>query len=70
MSIDCPFPQGFNYAVFIYAISLIILFGNFFNKAYVEKGKKSSDNFANGSIGNVKNGACLPNNMGKNKKIL
>ncbi|XP_053395945.1 elongation of very long chain fatty acids protein 4-like [Mercenaria mercenaria] len=31
---DCEFPQGFNYAVFLYAISLIILFGNFFSKTY------------------------------------
>ena len=34
---DCDFPQGFNYAVFLYAISLIVLFSNFFQKAYRKK---------------------------------
>ncbi|CAH1772236.1 unnamed protein product [Owenia fusiformis] len=46
MTIDCNFPQGFNYAVFFYAITLIILFGNFYYKSYVEKKatKKQSQN--------------------------
>ncbi|XP_072052023.1 very long chain fatty acid elongase 4-like [Amphiura filiformis] len=37
MTTDCPFPQGFNYAVFLYAISMIILFGNFYAKSYRKK---------------------------------
>ncbi|XP_076075633.1 very long chain fatty acid elongase 4-like isoform X2 [Mytilus galloprovincialis] len=34
---DCDFPQGFNVAVFIYAITLILLFGNFYYHSYLEK---------------------------------
>ncbi|KAK3089790.1 hypothetical protein FSP39_006559 [Pinctada imbricata] len=37
---NCDFPAGFNYAVFIYAITLIILFSNFYSKAYNEKKMK------------------------------
>ena len=36
---DCNFPQGFNVAVFLYAISLIMLFANFFVKSYTNKQK-------------------------------
>ena len=42
MVTDCPFPQGFNYAVFIYAFTLIALFSNFYVKAYSKKTVKSS----------------------------
>ncbi|OWF42129.1 elongation of very long chain fatty acids protein 4-like [Mizuhopecten yessoensis] len=35
--IDCDFPQGFNVAVFLYSISLIFLFGNFYYRAYLLK---------------------------------
>ncbi|XP_060593391.1 elongation of very long chain fatty acids protein 4-like [Ruditapes philippinarum] len=38
---DCDFPQGFNYAVFLYAISLIVLFANFFQKSYCNNKEKS-----------------------------
>ncbi|XP_046353443.1 elongation of very long chain fatty acids protein 4-like [Haliotis rufescens] len=31
---DCDFPRGFNIAVFLYALSLILLFGNFYYRAY------------------------------------
>ena len=34
---DCDFLQTFNIAVFLYAISLIVLFGNFYYKAYYLK---------------------------------
>lgn len=42
MYVDCDFPSGFNYAVFFYAISLIILFSNFYLKAYIQ-GKRTHD---------------------------
>ncbi|XP_071486804.1 very long chain fatty acid elongase 4-like [Diadema antillarum] len=38
---DCGFPRGYVYALIAYLISHIILFSNFFHKAYVVKGKKS-----------------------------
>ncbi|XP_077981378.1 very long chain fatty acid elongase 4-like [Glandiceps talaboti] len=34
---DCDFPRGFNLAVVMYALSMILLFGNFYSKAYGEK---------------------------------
>lgn len=37
---DCDFPQGFNVAVFLYAISLIMLFANFFRKTYSRRKTK------------------------------
>lgn len=42
MMTDCEFPQGFNYAVFIYAFTLIALFSNFYIKAYSKKWTKNS----------------------------
>ncbi|XP_064606299.1 very long chain fatty acid elongase 4-like [Liolophura sinensis] len=39
--VECDYPQGYNIAVFIYAISLIILFGNFYYKSYVAKRTQS-----------------------------
>ncbi|XP_064624279.1 very long chain fatty acid elongase 7-like isoform X2 [Lineus longissimus] len=41
MTTDCAFPQGFNYAVFLYGLSLITLFGNFYYQQYVLKKQKS-----------------------------
>ena len=40
---DCDFPQGYNYAVAVYIITLIILFGNFYYKAYVVGKAKKRD---------------------------
>ena len=45
--IDCDFPQGFNYVVIFYLASLIVLFSNFYYKAYItgiakKRGKKVS----------------------------
>ncbi|XP_021370680.1 elongation of very long chain fatty acids protein 4-like [Mizuhopecten yessoensis] len=37
MTTDCDFPIGFNYAVFIYAITLVLLFSNFFMHTYTSK---------------------------------
>ncbi|WAR24220.1 ELOV4-like protein [Mya arenaria] len=39
---DCEFPQGFNYAVFMYAISLIVLFTNFYIKTYNKKASQKT----------------------------
>ncbi|XP_076075641.1 very long chain fatty acid elongase 4-like [Mytilus galloprovincialis] len=36
----CDFPQGFNIAVLIYSLTLILLFANFYYKSYVQKQKK------------------------------
>ncbi|XP_071502102.1 very long chain fatty acid elongase 4-like [Diadema antillarum] len=38
--VDCSFPKGFDYAVFLYAVSMVLLFGNFYSKAYREKSSK------------------------------
>ncbi len=43
----CDYPQGFNYVVVLYAITLIILFGNFYRKSYSSK-KHSRKNESNG----------------------
>ncbi|XP_797869.3 elongation of very long chain fatty acids protein 4 [Strongylocentrotus purpuratus] len=37
--VECSFPKGFNYAVFLYAISMVLLFGNFYSKSYRKKEK-------------------------------
>ncbi|WAR24476.1 ELOV4-like protein [Mya arenaria] len=43
LTIECAFPKGYTIAVFIYAISLIILFGNFYYRTYSSK-KKTKTN--------------------------
>ncbi|KAJ8305413.1 hypothetical protein KUTeg_015958 [Tegillarca granosa] len=40
--IDCDFPKGFNIAVFLYSITLIILFGNFYYRAYLLKQREKA----------------------------
>ena len=52
MFTDCDFPQGYNYAVFLYLLMLIILFGNFYIKSYVTGKAKKRD--ANILIGDSK----------------
>ncbi|XP_076439832.1 very long chain fatty acid elongase 4-like [Babylonia areolata] len=37
LTIDCDFPRGYTIAVFAYAVSLIILFGNFYYQTYTLK---------------------------------
>lgn len=37
---DCPFPDGFNLAVFTYIITLIILFLNFYYQTYLRRPQK------------------------------
>ncbi|CAH1392972.1 unnamed protein product [Nezara viridula] len=37
----CDFPLWMQYALVIYMISFIVLFGNFYAKAYIEKGKRA-----------------------------
>ncbi|XP_074647946.1 very long chain fatty acid elongase 4-like [Tubulanus polymorphus] len=39
---DCDFPQGFNVAVFLYSISLIALFTNFYVREYIHKQQKKT----------------------------
>ena len=38
---DCDFPQFLNYIVVVYALSLILLFSNFFYQAYVVRKHRS-----------------------------
>ena len=40
---DCDFPKGYSIAVFIYAISLIVLFGNFYYHTYNKKTRHDKD---------------------------
>ena len=52
MFTDCDFPQGYNYAVFLYLLMLIVLFGNFYIKSYgTGRAKKRDPNIL---IGNSK----------------
>ncbi|KAK7089276.1 hypothetical protein V1264_024822 [Littorina saxatilis] len=37
LTVDCDFPKGYIIAVFAYAVSLIILFGNFYYRTYTLK---------------------------------
>ncbi|XP_074000151.1 very long chain fatty acid elongase 4-like [Rhodnius prolixus] len=37
----CDFPLWMQYALVLYMISFIVLFGNFYAKAYIEKGKRA-----------------------------
>ena len=39
--VNCPFPKGFNWAVTLYAFSLLALFANFYRKAYSEKSPRT-----------------------------
>ncbi|KAK7488445.1 hypothetical protein BaRGS_00020230 [Batillaria attramentaria] len=43
LSIECDYPQGFNKAVFAYAISLILLFGNFYYQTYTLKKRQKKE---------------------------
>ena len=43
---ECDFPQFLNYIVVGYALSLIVLFSNFFYQAYIVKNKKASKRVA------------------------
>ncbi|XP_076462049.1 very long chain fatty acid elongase 7-like [Babylonia areolata] len=48
--VDCAFPKGFNWAVAIYALSLIALFANFYRQAYSRSSpKRGSGEFGSGS---------------------
>uniref|UniRef100_A0ABM5GHB8 Elongation of very long chain fatty acids protein n=1 Tax=Pogona vitticeps TaxID=103695 RepID=A0ABM5GHB8_9SAUR len=40
---ECQFPDGFNLAVFIYILSLIVLFLNFYYRTYIRKKQKKTD---------------------------
>ena len=37
---ECDFPKGYSIAVFLYAISLIVLFGNFYYQTYNKKARQ------------------------------
>lgn len=50
----CDFPLWMQYALVIYMLSFIVLFGNFYAKAYIEKGRRSV--YSNGTCVNVLNG--------------
>ena len=40
MVMQCDFPQGFNYIVFAYSVSLVFLFSNFYYQSYLNKRRK------------------------------
>ena len=54
---SCDFPQALNYAVFFYAISLIILFSNFFRQTYVVRKNKEKAEASNGIANGHLNGS-------------
>lgn len=41
----CDFPLWMQYALVIYMISFIVLFGNFYARVYLDKGKKNWQTF-------------------------
>lgn len=62
--VGCEFPQWMHYALIIYMISFIILFGNFFAKQYLTKGR---DNWNAYQAKNAKSREA--NSDAKSKKI-
>ena len=53
---ECDFPQFLNYMVFFYAISLIILFSNFFYQSYILKKRKTLEQNGVKANGVIQNG--------------
>ncbi|XP_033108636.1 elongation of very long chain fatty acids protein 4-like [Anneissia japonica] len=43
MTIDCNFPMGFNIAVFLYVLSMVALFSNFYIRSYKKKDVKNKE---------------------------
>lgn len=41
LRVQCDFPVWMQYALIIYMISFIVLFGNFYAKQYLAKGKQN-----------------------------
>uniref|UniRef100_A0A0B6ZA56 Elongation of very long chain fatty acids protein n=1 Tax=Arion vulgaris TaxID=1028688 RepID=A0A0B6ZA56_9EUPU len=62
---DCPFPKIFVYAVYIYTFSILLLFINFYVKAYIkspsQKPLKGTNAAKNGSAQNGEAIACAQN---------
>ncbi|XP_039294667.1 elongation of very long chain fatty acids protein 4 isoform X2 [Nilaparvata lugens] len=52
----CDFPLWMQYALVIYMLSFIVLFGNFYAKAYIEKGRRSMYMNGNATCVNILNG--------------
>ena len=44
MNMICNFPQCFNWGALLYAISITILFANFYHKEYVVRQQKAKTN--------------------------
>ncbi|KAJ7329177.1 hypothetical protein JRQ81_015351, partial [Phrynocephalus forsythii] len=40
---ECHFPDGFNLAVFLYILTLIVLFLNFYYRTYIRKKQKKTE---------------------------
>ena len=66
---DCSYPKAFNYAVVLYALSLIVLFSNFYIKAYVNKkaSHKTIEPEQNGHT--ATNDSHLTNGVQKRKRL-
>lgn len=43
--IGCDFPMWMQYCLVIYMLSFIALFGNFYAKMYMAKGKRATENY-------------------------
>ncbi|XP_069679220.1 very long chain fatty acid elongase 4-like isoform X2 [Periplaneta americana] len=60
----CDFPLWMQYVLVIYMISFIVLFGNFYAKAYIEKGKKAIYGDDHRGKGETANGySCYANGI-------
>lgn len=67
----CDFPLWMQYMLVIYMISFIVLFGNFYAKAYIEKGKRAiygDDSKLHNGYMNCSNGVSGVSN-GESKKF-
>lgn len=53
--VGCDFPKWMHYALIIYMISFIVLFGNFYAKQYLAKGRENWNSFRKSSKSNDSN---------------
>ncbi|XP_070563174.1 very long chain fatty acid elongase 4-like isoform X2 [Ptychodera flava] len=59
LATDCSFPQGFNIAVVLYALSMILLFGNFYRTSYGQSKRKKKQYGEVDQNGIMENGNLL-----------
>ncbi|XP_066917589.1 very long chain fatty acid elongase 4-like [Clytia hemisphaerica] len=58
----CDFPRWMSWALILYMISFLVLFGNFYIQAYLTKKKKKNDELRNGKMKTSVKGTSRDNN--------